>query len=214
MIALIGGFVAVDQRGQAEQERRVATARELASASVANLADDPELSILLALEAIDTTRSHGEAVRPEAIEALHESIAANRVLQRVPGVGGALDWSPDGTVFVTEGEEESGLVDVRDAETGESVITFPGDEVDINDVAFSPDSRRLAVVGDEGYLRVFDVRTGEELAKLGDPVAPARGPSFSPDGSGSPRAGRRGTGSVSSTSTPGSWCRASRTTTR
>jgi WD40 repeat protein len=183
VIALVGGVVALDQRGQAEQERRIATARELASSSVANLADDPELSILLALEAIETTQSHGESVRPEAVEALHESIAANRVLSRVPGVGGAVDWSPDGTVFVTEGVEETGLVDIRDAETGESVRIFPGDEIDINDVAFSADSGRLAVVGDEGYLRVFDVRTGEELAKLGDPVAPARGPSFSPDGS-------------------------------
>lgn len=183
VIALGGGVVALDQRGQAEQERRIATARELASASVANLADDPELSILLALEAIETTRAHSEAVRPEAIEALHQAITANRVLQRVPGVGGAVDWSPDGSVFVTEGVEESGVVDIRDAETGDSVITFQGDEVDINDVAFSADSKHLAVAGDEGYLRVFDARTGEELAKLGDPVAPVRGPSFSPDGS-------------------------------
>ena len=183
VIALVGGVVALDQRGQAEQERRIATARELASASSANLADDPELSILLALEAIDTTRAHREAVRPEAIEALHQAITANRVLQRVPGVGGAVDWSPDGSVFVTEGVEESGLVDIRDAETGDSVLTFLGDEVDINGVAFSADGRRLAVAGDEGYLRVFDARTGEEVAKLGDPVAPVRGPSFSPDGS-------------------------------
>lgn len=183
VIALVGGVVALDQRGEAEQERRIATARELASASVANLADDPELSILLALEAIDTTRSHGEGVRPEATEALHQAITANRVIQRVPGVGGALDWSADGSMFVTEGEEESGIVDIRDAETGDSVLTFRGDEIDINGVAFSADSRRLAVAGDEGYLRVFDARTGEELAKLGDPVASARGPSFSPDGS-------------------------------
>jgi WD40 repeat protein len=105
---------------------------------------------LLALEAIDTTRSHGRSVRPEAVEALHQSIAANRVLSRFPGVGGAVDWSPDGSVFVTEGVEETGLVDIRDAETGESLITFPGDKVDINDVAFSADSSRLAVVGDEG----------------------------------------------------------------
>ncbi len=183
VIALVGGVVALDQRGQAEHERRIATARELASASVANLADDPELSILLALEAIDTTKAHGEAVRPEAVEALHQAITANRVLQRVPGVGGAVDWSPDGSMFVTEGVEESGIIDIRDAATGESMLTFQGDEVDINGVAFSADSRQLAVAGDEGYLRVFDARTGEELAKLGDPVAPAKGPSFSPDGS-------------------------------
>ena len=57
VVALVGGFVALDQRGQAEQERgvarrtRVATARELAAAADANLADDPERSMLLALAA-------------------------------------------------------------------------------------------------------------------------------------------------------------------
>ena len=151
---------------------------------MANLADDPELSILLALEAIDTTRTRTakpcDQRRSRRCTSRSPPIGCSSA---VPGVGGAVDWSPDGTVFVTEGVEETGVVDIRDAETGESVITFPGDEVDINDVAFSADSRRLAVVGDEGYLRVFDVRTGEELAELGDPVAPARGPSFSPDGS-------------------------------
>ena len=59
VVALVGGFIALDQRGQAEQERRVATARELAAAAVANIPDDPERSMLLALAAIEETRSHG-----------------------------------------------------------------------------------------------------------------------------------------------------------
>ncbi|MGH9273374.1 MAG: WD40 repeat domain-containing protein, partial [Acidimicrobiales bacterium] len=182
VIALIGGFVALDQRGQAEQERQVATARELASASVANLLDDPELSILLALEAIDATRAHGDEVRPEAIEALHQAIAASRAVLRVPGVGGALDWSPDGSIFVTEGEEESGILDIRDAETGESVRMFPGNEIDINDVAFSADGT-LASAGDDGYVRLFDPDTGEELATFGTGSGSVYSVSFSADGS-------------------------------
>jgi DNA-binding SARP family transcriptional activator/tRNA A-37 threonylcarbamoyl transferase component Bud32 len=51
VIALVGGFVAVDQRGDAVQERRVAFARELAAASDASLDEDPERAMLLALEA-------------------------------------------------------------------------------------------------------------------------------------------------------------------
>ena len=43
VIALIGGFVAVDQRRGAERERRVATARELAAASTGSIEEDPKL---------------------------------------------------------------------------------------------------------------------------------------------------------------------------
>ncbi len=114
VVALVGGFVALDQRGQARRnaakrgERRVATARELAAAADANLADDPERSMLLALAAIDETRSSDGTVLPEAEQALHRAVTASRVVLSVPGVGGALDWSPDGTIFVTEGPEDIG----------------------------------------------------------------------------------------------------------
>jgi WD40 repeat protein/DNA-binding SARP family transcriptional activator len=183
VVALVGGFVAVDQRRNAEREHRFATARELAAASEANLGDDPERSMLLALAAIDATRSSDGSVLPEAEAALHRAVTSSRIVLSVPGVGGALDWSPDGTVFVTEGPEESGVVDIRDAETGESVISFHGHDVDINDVAFSSDGSMLATTGDDGAVRVWDPTTGDELFVFqpdgGDTVW---GPSFSPDG--------------------------------
>ena len=141
MVALVGGFIALDQRRQAEQERRVATARELAAAAVASIPDDPERSMLLALAAVEETRSHGAEALPEAVEALHRAVTASRVVLSVPDVGGGLDWSPDGSVFVTEGPEESGLVDIRDASTGASIRSFQGHDDDVNDVTFS--ERRL-----------------------------------------------------------------------
>ena len=48
--------------------------RELAAASVANLDVDPELSILLAIEAVQTTRSTGAPVLREAEDALHRAV--------------------------------------------------------------------------------------------------------------------------------------------
>ena len=118
VVALVGGFLAVDQRREAQQERRAATARELATASEASLDDDPERSILLALAAVDETRSSDGSVLPEAESALHRAVTASRKLLTVPGVGGSLDWSPAGDIFVTEGPERSGLIDIRDARDG------------------------------------------------------------------------------------------------
>ena len=53
-----------DPAGRAQKERRVAIARELAAASVANLDVDAERSVLLALEAIETTRAVDGDVLP------------------------------------------------------------------------------------------------------------------------------------------------------
>jgi hypothetical protein len=82
-------------------------------------------------------------VLPEAVEALHRAVSSTRLVLSVPGVGGALDWSPDGSMFITEGPEESGLVDIRDATTGARIRSFQGHDDDINDVEFSADGSLL-----------------------------------------------------------------------
>jgi WD40 repeat protein len=184
VVALVGGFVAVDQRRDAQRERRTATARELAAAADANLDKDPERSMLLALAAIDETRSRDGMVLPEAEQALHNAVTASRIVLSVPDVGGALDWSPAGDIFVTEGPEDTGLIDIRDAETGRSVRSWHGHDVDVNDVEFSSDGSMLATTGDDEAVRVWDPGTGDEVWTFevgggGD----VWGPSLSPDGS-------------------------------
>ncbi|HEX2030483.1 MAG TPA: BTAD domain-containing putative transcriptional regulator [Actinomycetota bacterium] len=182
--ALIGGsltVVAVDQRRRAQREARVASARELAAAALANLEVDPEVSVLLAIEAVQATRSSDGTVLREAEEALHRAVVASRLELEVPGVGGLLAWSPRG-VFVTEGREDSGLIDIRDGETGQSVLSFQGHDGDVNDVAFSPDGSRLASTGEDGKLNVWDPSTGSLLSSLSADGS-AWGPSFSADGS-------------------------------
>jgi WD40 repeat protein len=174
---------AFDQRGRARSEGRVAVGRELAAAALANLDSDPERSILLALEAVDRTRSADGRVLPEVENALHDALVASRVVLTVPGLGGALDWSADGKLFVTEGPEETGVVDIRDARTGASLRSFKGHDVDLNFVAFSADGTLLATTGDDGAIRVWNANTGQRVAELMGPNSPVVGPSFSPDGS-------------------------------
>jgi WD40 repeat protein/DNA-binding SARP family transcriptional activator len=185
--ALITGFVAVGQRDRAQEAGRVAIARELAAAANANVDVDPERSILLALEAVERTRSGEGAALPEAEEALHRAVSASRIELRVPGVGGRLDWSPDGTRFAAEGPEGSGTVDIRDARTGELLRSVPGHDGDVNDVAFNHDGSLLATTGSDGAARIWTTATGEQLHSVEVPDYPEAfgvwGPSFSPDGS-------------------------------
>ena len=126
--ALVAGALtlfAFGQRADAERERRTAVARGLASAAVANLEVDAERSVLLALEAVDHTRAADGSVLPEAEDALHRAVGASRIGLRVPGLGGALDWSPDGTLFATEGPRRAASSTSATPRTGRSVRKFP-----------------------------------------------------------------------------------------
>jgi WD40 repeat protein/DNA-binding SARP family transcriptional activator len=187
--ALLAGVLSVfalSESERAERSARESSARELAAAAVANLDVDPERSILLALEATDTTRGVDGTVLREAEEALHWAIATSRVTLTVPGEGGYLavaDHPELGEVFVTQGIEESGVVTVRSSSTGESVRSWRAHQPDVNDVALSPDGLRVATTGDDGYLRVWLTATGQAVAAMGAGTdAEVWGPSFSPDG--------------------------------
>ena len=182
VVAVTQARRAADEALRAGREARVATARELAAAADANLDVDPERSMLLAIEAIETTRDSDGTVLREAEEALHHAVGASRIELRVPDVGGALDWSADG-VFVTEGPEDTGVIDIRNATTGESVRRWRGHDDDINDVEFSDDGALLATTGDDGALRVWDTASGDKVAETVDAGVEVWSPSFSADGS-------------------------------
>ena len=116
VLALVAGAVAVQQRGAADDQRsiaraeaRVAAARELSSAAIANLEADPELSALLALEARARLGAGEPAVAHEIEETLHRAAYALRIEQRLPGVGGAVAWSPDGEALAVQGPAGSGV---------------------------------------------------------------------------------------------------------
>jgi WD40 repeat protein/DNA-binding SARP family transcriptional activator len=180
LVAGVLSVLALDQRAQAREERRVALARGLAAASVANLADNGERSVLLALEAL--REAPPGAARDDALEALHRAVVASRVLLRVPGLGGSLDWSSDGKLFVTEGKEGSGVVDVRDARTGDRVRSFHGHDADVNLAVFSPDSALLATSADDGTLKLWEARTGRLRRAFTHSGGQVWGVSFSPEG--------------------------------
>ena len=189
--ALIAGILTVIARNQSDRaarQARIASARELAAAASANVSVDPERSILLATEAVRRTRSVDGFVLPEAEDALHRAVTASQVVLTVPGVGGRLAWT--GGIFVTDGRDRSGIIDVRDAATGARVHAFRAHHGDVTDVAFSADGTKLATTGDDGYLNIWDTTSWAELASFSEPrrvlqpdLTNAFAPAFSPDGS-------------------------------
>ncbi len=169
------------QRNRAERESVVAQARGLAAASAASLDEDPERSVLLALEAVRLAREEDTEVLPETEAALHAAVGASRVRLTVPGIGGAVDWSAQG-LLVTEGTGDSGRVELRDGRTGEVALSVPGHGAGAGGHAFSPDGGRLLTTGGDGAARLWDPVTRRLLWEH-QGSGQAWGPTFSGDGS-------------------------------
>lgn len=172
LIALLMALTALFLGAQARAASRLATSRELAAASITNLDVDPERSILLALEALDSSYTI------EAEDALHRAVQTSRV-QRVipahnPGAEMMVAFSPDGRQFVTAIANNS--VKTWNTLTGKQILGFEGVYA-----AYSPDGTRLAVVIPNGTVQMIDAITGREMETPGQ-IDATLTVAFSPDG--------------------------------
>ncbi len=154
------------QQKEAERQARLATSRELAAAAVKNLEVDPELSILLALQAVTTTYAVDDLTLPEALDALHQALPASRVRLTLTGHTDPVYlgiFSPDGTLLATS--DFSSVSKVWDAATGHELFTLPG-----GDAAFSLDDggKRLVTVsaGQVTTITTWNVDSGEAVSTV------------------------------------------------
>ena len=132
VVALVLGAMAFVQRNQAVRERDVARSRELAASSIQQLDVDPELSLLLGIEAATTQT-------PEAADALRRALVASHVVATMRGHENPVTeatFSPDGTRVLTSSEWAVGVVGrldahdytarLWDAATGQQLQTLTG----------------------------------------------------------------------------------------
>jgi WD40 repeat protein/DNA-binding SARP family transcriptional activator len=167
-------IVAFDQSNRSKREARIATGRQLAAASVANLDVDPERSILLAMRAVETTRGTSAAALPEAVEALHRAIEASRVLLTIKDISpAAVAFSPDGSQLASAGPSKAspGLTpsaSVWEARTGKRVLSLRGATSRIDDIAYSPDGTRLVTGSVDGTAVVWNAHGGKRILVMPD----------------------------------------------
>jgi WD40 repeat protein/tRNA A-37 threonylcarbamoyl transferase component Bud32 len=92
----------------------------------------------------------------------------------------SLAFSPDGKRLVCA--DENGAVKVLDAQTGQEILTFKGQNGVIFSVSFSPDGKRLVSGGEHSTLKVWDAQTGQEILAAKGDNGMFTSASFSPDG--------------------------------
>jgi WD40 repeat protein/transcriptional regulator with XRE-family HTH domain len=179
-VALFQGNRARQIAVTAQSDQRIATSRELASASLNNLDVDPERSILLALQSISTTRNVDGTVLSESMNALHRSIVTSQLRMTLVGHDTwvlSAAYSPD-CITVPGAQAErcenqlasvgyDGTLIIWNARTGELLhhmagSSEPNDFVSTQRVAYSPDGKLLAAC--EGNLvKIYDPLSGELL---------------------------------------------------
>jgi WD40 repeat protein/transcriptional regulator with XRE-family HTH domain len=178
IIALLMAFTALYFGSQArktsvtaQRDRRVATSRELAAASLNNLEVDPERGILLALQSISTTRSIDGSVLPESLEALHRAILTSPIRMTFRGHGSRVlsaSFSPDGKQLASI--DDTGTVIITGSVNGKELFhlvgsTQPSEQVTAQRIEYSPDGK-LLISCDSNQVKVSNPVTGKTILTL------------------------------------------------
>src|SRR6266498_2991105 len=168
VLAGVFGWASYQNELHAEREQRASVSRELASASLASLNTDPELSTLLALQAISTTKSTDGVLLPEATDALYRALSTPHAQWTLRGQG-AMDritYSPDGKFLAAY--DSSGVRRIWNANTGQELFSMPAIAGTSLDLAFTKDCRTLVAsdLDDKGLVAVsfWDVESGQLLS--------------------------------------------------
>ena len=74
---------------------------------------------------------------------------------------GSWEFSPDGEFFVTAGGKHVADRSARvwETQTGKLRATIQGNQTWVHTLRFSPDSRRIVTLSDDGVTRIFDLET-------------------------------------------------------
>ena len=162
------------QRNQAEkaQERaektaRISTSKTFAAFALMEQEKDPELSILLATEAVRTTYDTNETVLPLSNTVLRQSLIKSRVRLTLTGHDGGVRsavYSADGRRIVTASDDKTAKV--WDANTGTELMTLTGHDSAPRSAVYSADGQRVVTASDDKTAKVWDADTGKELMTL------------------------------------------------
>lgn len=158
-VSVLLTIFALVQRSAAIDQRNTALSRELGAQAERSYERDPELSVLLASEAVKAKAG------AESEETLRTALVRSRLRAR-HALGAPIvsaDISPDNALYAVSTQAKRGYV--YDLATSRRVATFATRTLG-SAVVWDASSRRLAVGGSDGVARVFEARTGRVLARL------------------------------------------------
>jgi WD40 repeat protein len=147
-------------RDRAKEVLAVAESRQLAASALDELPVDPELSVLLAVEAARISKT------PQAEDALRQALLGLRTrgIFREGGVVTSAAFDPQGKRVVTS--NINGTARIWDVATRKEVVVLQGPS-SLNSAEFSPNGTVVVTGGADGAARLWDVAEKKCIKKLG-----------------------------------------------
>jgi WD40 repeat protein len=155
------------ERAAAEEQARIAESRRLAAESSSALAQYPQRSLLLAVEAVKAGQSlHGDRLAA-AEQSLREALASigGRQVARSDAPITVVAISPDNRWVVTgSGDSTARLWDLSAKDPAANPIVLRGHDGGVNAVAISPDNRWLVTGSEDSTARLWDLSAKDPAA--------------------------------------------------
>ena len=174
VVALFARQEAVKQRDIAVTQQKMSASRELAATSEMQLQIDPELSVLLGIEAARRWPTS------EAQLALRHAILGSHLLRMLgsqdDGVSGAF-FSPDGKFLLTIGKDAR----LWNPATAQEIAEIQ-EEKGFRSVVFSPDGKSFVLLSSSGTVRFCDASSGRTIKAIRDGSALSMSAAFASDG--------------------------------
>jgi WD40 repeat protein len=160
-------ILADEKRLEAERQARISRAGQLSLQAQEAIGQRPQRSLLLALEAIDATRGHGEPTIADAEQALRDALANTGGW----GLAGhensivSIAISPDGHWLATGSHDDTArLWDLTAGDPNATSIILADHESYLLEVSISPDSRWLVTTSADGTARLWDLTASDVAA--------------------------------------------------
>lgn len=146
------------QRTRAEEQRQAALSRQLMAQSLNYAATQPDLALLLSLEAGRIAETNHQGFYHTLLTALETNPhLATYQREHILSVR-TVAFSPDGKILASAGDDE--MIFLEEVETGQSASPpLIGHTEPINSIAFHPDGTMLASADDEGRIILWDLQT-------------------------------------------------------
>jgi WD40 repeat protein len=144
----------------ARRQAQLNFARELEASAIGNLQQDPQLSLLLALQSLSVL--HGmqsdNPLPPKLRDTLSQSVQASRqvfILHHENPKAKIQDvaFSPNGASFITVADDGTAMI--WDATAGKPLLSLARDNHNLYKVLFSPTGEYFAILDTEGIATIY-----------------------------------------------------------
>jgi hypothetical protein len=164
-------------RATQEVDLKASRSRELAAIASSQISSDPQLALLLAMEADRTQRTRqSEGVLRRAYAAAFPDDGVIRIGSPVNDV----QFNADGTQLLVANRD--GFARLIDIASGQVLTTYRGNLANVTSAGFSPDGRWVITTGADRTARLFDVASGRALTVMVGHTGTVTSAGFSPDG--------------------------------